>query len=96
MEEKVLEMLKGKTKYLPLSKMDACTQLGINEREFRVCIHNLRMKGYPIVSHSAHYGYWLADIDSDDFNVFRMETRARVSKLCKMLGAMEGGVQLEI
>lgn len=69
---------------------------GMNDREIRDCIKFLRDKEIPILSSSAHNGYWLSS-STEEIEAFVMESEHRVRaqndniyhmrRICKKLRA---------
>lgn len=87
----VLIALQGTSKIKPLSKEYFLkTHPSWTERKFRKEIASLREKGFPIISSSGTYGYWLSDKDSNDFKVFKAEIMHRIQNMSHMIKVMEG------
>jgi len=72
----------------PVTKQELVDRTGLNEREVRKLITELRNAGLPIIATSGHYGYWIASSNQEQRMLIN-EYKHRAYKLLKTASALE-------
>ncbi len=69
----------------PITREQLCEKTGKSDRVNRHEIHNLREKGYPIISSSRTKGYYLGNLE--EYKLLRADYLSRISSYLKVINA---------
>ena len=70
------------------TRAELCQRTGLDDRQVREAVSDLRSNGVRVISSSTVGGYWIAESE-DDYMPFRAELYSRAMKILETIRAMD-------
>ena len=77
-----------RNRYCPISRKDLAEFMELDDRTVRYIIAKARKRGIPIISDSAHYGYYLSYDEEDIVRFLNREILGKIRDLNETLHAL--------